>query len=305
MMVEAVSQVEAVDGSQIPLLRNKEFAAPALFRPENLLREARRQLRLPEVNVPKVCLLDPDGDIVRHLLATGQGVRHPGWASYHTEMWVMDLHGQSVRVVDLAVGAPFAVLIAEQLSASDAELILGITSAGQIRTLGDPPYFVLITKALRDEGTSHHYQSPSDWSLLAAALEERLVPALRDLSEPFLPGISWTTDAPYRETQNAVDAAEPAGINCVEMEAPALFTRHRMPDEDLGKYCSSACAPSGRTVRTAAPDRSTPCGSTVRNVLPPHVAHRESPTSSESPESGVEASSVTQLYRPVKNTRSA
>jgi hypothetical protein len=222
-MVEADSQVEPVDGSQIPLLRNKEFAAPSLFQPENLLRQARRQLRLPEVSIPKVCLLDPDGDIIRHLQATGQGVRHPGWACYHTEMWVTDLHGLSVGVVGLAVGAPFAVLVAEQLSASGAELILSITSAGQIRSLGDPPYFVLITKALRDEGTSHHYQSPSDWSLLASALEERLVPALRDLSEPVLPGISWTTDAPYRETQNAVDAAETDGINCVEMEAAALY----------------------------------------------------------------------------------
>jgi len=47
--------------------------------------------------------------------------------------------------------------VAEQLSASVAELIISITWAGQIRSLGDPPYFVLITNALRDEGTSLHY----------------------------------------------------------------------------------------------------------------------------------------------------
>lgn len=128
---------------------------------------------------------------------------------------------------------PWEPPFAEQLSASGAELILSITSAGQIRSLGDPPYFVLITKALRDEGTSHHYQSPSDWSLLASALEERLVPALRDLSEPVLPGISWTTDAPYRETQNAVDAAETDGINCVEMEAAALYAYGAARQRDI------------------------------------------------------------------------
>ncbi len=222
-MDEADGQVAAVDASPTPLLRNKEFAAPSLFQPENLLREARRQLELPDVSVPRVCLLDPDGDIVRHLQATGRGVPHPGWACYHTEMWVTDLHGLSVGIVGLAVGAPFAVLIAEQLSVSGAELILSITSAGQIRSLGDPPYFVLITKALRDEGTSHHYLPAADWSYLASSLEERLAPALRDLSEPVLPGISWTTDAPYRETQSAISAAEAAGIDCVEMEAAALY----------------------------------------------------------------------------------
>ena len=222
-MVEANGQVAPVDGSPVSLMRNKEFDAPSLFQPENLLREARRQLGLPKVGVPKVCLLDPDGDIVRHLRATGQGVRHPGWACFHTEMWVTNLHGLSVGVGGLDVGAPFAVLVAEQLSASGTELILSITSAGQIRPLGDPPHFVLITKALRDEGTSLHYLPTANWSRLAPALEERLVPALRGLSEPVLAGASWTTDAPYRETQSAIASAEAAGIVCVEMEAAALY----------------------------------------------------------------------------------
>ncbi len=82
-----------------PLLQHKEFDAPSVFRPENLIREARRQLDRPDVDVPRVCLLDPDGDIVRHLQATGRGVRHPGWACYHSEMWVTDLHGLSMGVV--------------------------------------------------------------------------------------------------------------------------------------------------------------------------------------------------------------
>jgi len=215
-----LTNADETDG---PLMRNKDFGAPSLFQPQNLLREARRQLGLPEVAIPEVCLLDPDGDIVRHLRSTGRGQRHPGWACYHTEMWVADLNGMEIGVVGLAVGASFAVLVAEQLSAGGAELIVSITSAGQIRPLGDPPYFVLITKALRDEGTSLHYQPASDWSYLAPDLERLLVPALRDLSEPVLPGVSWTTDAPYRETRVAIDAAEAAGIDCVEMEAAALY----------------------------------------------------------------------------------
>jgi hypothetical protein len=85
-----------------------------------------------------VCLLDPDGDIVRHLAATGTGRRHPGWACYHTDMWVTTvptpqgdaLPRLEVGVVGNAVGAPFAVLVAEQLHASGADLIISITSAG-------------------------------------------------------------------------------------------------------------------------------------------------------------------------------
>jgi len=36
-------------------------------------------------------------------------------------------------------------------------------------------------------------------------------------------GATWTTDAPFRETQEAINAALQAGILAVEMEAAALY----------------------------------------------------------------------------------
>ena len=48
-----------------PILRHKRYAEPSVFAPENLLREARRQKGLPNGEAPKICVLDPDGDIVR------------------------------------------------------------------------------------------------------------------------------------------------------------------------------------------------------------------------------------------------
>jgi uridine phosphorylase len=206
-----------------PLLDGKDYDAPALFEPANLLREARRQNNLPDVPVPHVGLLDPDGDIVRYLAATGRGRRHPGWACYHTEMWTVDLDGIEVGVVGMAVGAPFAVLVAEQLAVSGADLVISVTSAGQITELAHTPCFVLIDRALRDEGTSLHYLPPARWSRLDAELRQRLAGAFGHLSEPVLTGASWTTDAPYRETAAAIDAARVENVACVEMEAAALY----------------------------------------------------------------------------------
>jgi uridine phosphorylase len=192
-------------------------------RPENLLREGRRQKGLPDIPIPEVALLDPDGDIARHLDTTGRGRRHLGWACYHTDMWVTDLDGIEVGVVGMAVGAPFAVLVAEQLAASGAQLVISITSAGQIASRTQPPYFLLIDRALRDEGTSAHYQPPATWSHLPEHLAQRLSHAFTDLDEPVHIGPSWTTDAPYRESRTAIAAAEARGIVCVEMEAAALY----------------------------------------------------------------------------------
>jgi uridine phosphorylase len=206
-----------------PLLLNKDHRAPSLFEPGNLLREARRQKGLADIAVPAVALLDPDGDIVRHLARSGTGRRHPGWACYHTDMWTADVDGVEIGVVGMAVGAPFAVLVAEQLAASGAELVVSITSAGQISPLGPLPCFVLIDRSLRDEGTSAHYLPPGRWSHLDDALAAKLDGAFAGLPEPVLTGSSWTTDAPYRETAAAIAAAERAGVACVEMEAAALY----------------------------------------------------------------------------------
>jgi uridine phosphorylase len=209
--------------ADLPLPTGKDYAAESVFQPANLLREARRQRNLPDQRVPRVCLLDPDGDIAAHLADTGLGHRHTGWACYHTDMWVTDLAGTAVGVVGCAVGAPFAVLVAEQLFASGADLVISITSAGQLQPLADPPYFVLIDQALRDEGTSLHYLPPATWSALPGHLKARLEPAIHDLAEPVITARSWTTDAPYRETRAAIASAIKARATCVEMEAAALY----------------------------------------------------------------------------------
>ena len=207
-----------------PLLQPKDHDEPSVFQVENLLREARRQRRLGTRPVPDICLLDPDGDVVRYLRATGATVRHDDWACYHTELWLTSVDGREIGIVPCAVGAPYAVLVAEELAASGCSLVISISSAGAIVPLGSPPYFVLIERARRDEGTSLHYTPPSEWSDLSPQLGAALAGAFDDHDEPVHRGLSWTTDAPFRETRAAIAAAVSAGVHAVEMEASALYS---------------------------------------------------------------------------------
>ena len=57
----------STDLSLPPILENKDANSQSVFSPPALLREARRQKGLPVVDVPPICILDPDGDIVRRL----------------------------------------------------------------------------------------------------------------------------------------------------------------------------------------------------------------------------------------------
>ena len=131
--------------------------------------------------------------------------------------------GIEFGVIGRVVGAPFAVLVAEELFATGCELLISITSAGQIISLDHPPYVVLIDKALRDEGTSYHYLPPSPYSNLHPELRKTICSAWDNTHVPLYIGASWTTDAPFRETEEMITACRKKGILTVEMEAAALY----------------------------------------------------------------------------------
>jgi uridine phosphorylase len=213
-----------------PLARSRNPAAPSVFQPSALLREARRQKGLATVDVPSVCVLDPDGDIVRTLRRTGRAHPFDAWPCYHTALDTFVLAGQTIGIVGCAVGAPFAVLVAEELFASGCKLLISITSAGQIVAAGAPPYFVVIDRALRDEGTSYHYAAPSDYGEAEPSLVARAALALKTKGFQATVGSSWTTDAPFRETVEALESAREMGVLAVEMEAAALYTFARAAD---------------------------------------------------------------------------
>jgi len=206
-----------------PILTRKDHSARPAFTPENLLREARRQKGLAESSVPQVCVLDPDGDIVRQLRAAGRAHRDGAWACYHTDLYRLTEANLEFGLVGCAVGAPFAVLIAEQLFASGCRLLISMTSAGRLAELRPPPYFILIESALRDEGTSYHYLPPAEFSKADGKLLEAMSDAFANVRVPVERGATWTTDAPFRETPEAIAAMTARGLLAVEMEAAALY----------------------------------------------------------------------------------
>lgn len=207
-----------------PLLGAKRFDDPSVFTPESLLESARQQQDLPERSVPEVCVLDPDGDLVDHLVEAGRATADASWPGYHTDLYRFTLDGCEVGIIGRAVGASFAVLVAEQLFAAGCRLLVSITSSGRITPKADPPYVVLIDRALRDEGTSHHYAPPAAYATLQPRLREWVAEACESTTRPVYTGAAWTTDAPFRETDAAVERAREAGILAVEMEAAALYT---------------------------------------------------------------------------------
>lgn len=198
-----------------------KYDEESVFLPENLLREARRQKNLQACNVPKICVLDPDGDIVRYL-RKHEARLNTCWACYHSELFNAAYRDLDFGIIGCAVGASYAVLIAEQLFVSGCELLISITSAGRINDSVKSEY-VLINETLRDEGTSYHYLPKGEEAVLNPSSLVKLQSLVSDNSLSVQVGKCWTTDAPYRETASAISKAKSFHVDAVEMEASALY----------------------------------------------------------------------------------
>ncbi len=214
---------------------DKQYKEPSIFNPENLLREGRRQKGLPDCNVPEVCVLDPDGDIVRYLQRNNLGELSKCWACYHSDLYTFKSGGLTLGIIGCVVGSSYAVLVAEQLFVSGCQLLISITSAGIINPIVGSD-FIIITESLRDEGTSNHYLPAGEKSEINADLLNQLSPILSDPTLFVSKGKSWTTDAPYRETQSSIDYAKSLHITAVEMEAAALYAYAKVKNKSVVCY---------------------------------------------------------------------
>ncbi len=206
----------------LPLLKHA-LGAPSVFTPESLIAAVREERRLPPDPVPEVCVLEFDGDLTDWLVATGRAQRLHPWACFHTTMEGLDVDGVKIGVIARTIGGPYAVLVAEQLASSGAKIILGLTSAGRVSPSLPIPSLVIASSALRDEGTSYHYMPASETVDSDANLTEALRQNLSSLGLPVVPGIVWTTDAPYRETAEQLERHAQDGVQAVEMQAASLF----------------------------------------------------------------------------------
>jgi uridine phosphorylase len=213
---------QAAMKEELPLLHHPLDEETA-FTPQALIAAVQSARRLPHTRVPAVCVLEFDGDLTDRLVAGRLATPLSTWACFHTPMFELEADGDTCGIIPRTIGGPYAVLVAEQLAASGARLIVGLTSAGRVRPDLPIPSLVLATRAVRDEGTSYHYVSPQRTIDAPASVLPHLQRELGRLGTPLFQGLVWTTDAPYRETRRQIEHHAGSGVLAVEMQAASLF----------------------------------------------------------------------------------
>jgi len=175
-------------------------------------------------DVPRACVITFFGDVAERLSARrgARVLRENRWEDGPHPLLEIEHEGQRLAVLRSGVGAPLAGALLEQTIAMGCTHFVVCGGAGTLHrdlTLG---HLVVLSSAIRDEGTSFHYLPAARHVEFDPGARQVLQDALEERGVPYVVGRTWTTDAPYRETARKIASRRDEGCLTVEMEASAL-----------------------------------------------------------------------------------
>jgi uridine phosphorylase len=193
----------------------------SMIEPADYVAYMRRIQRFPTFRMPESVVLCYQRSLMEHIVKEHKTSKGDGFLS---EMLLLDDTDGRIGVMGkFGIGAPAAVAVMEELIVCGVKRFLTVGTAGTLQKdiqVGD---LVVCEKAIRDEGTSHHYLPAAKYAHPSESLTNQVMQALTALGKSFRYGSTWTTDAPYRETIAEARQYQAEGVCTVEMEASALF----------------------------------------------------------------------------------
>ena len=204
--------------------------------------EYRKQKRPSPPETMILCYQTP---LLRHAVKKQKGKKIAGFPG---EVYLLQKTDGRVGIAGrFGVGAPITAVLAEDFATWGARQFVIIGLAGAISPDLQPGDVTVASKALRDEGTSHHYLPSERYVNASPELTAVIQQALAQQNIPFTAGPAWTTDAPYRETAVEVTQYQQEGILTVDMEAAALFAVAKYKGvEAAAVFCVSDSVARGR-----------------------------------------------------------
>ena len=137
-------------------------------------------------------------------------------------------------------GAAACICGMEDVFAMGAEVLLFLGSCGVLDRSLQPGSILIPQTAVRDEGTSYHYQEASDEIDLDSISVETIELCARHMEIPCARVKTWTTDALYRETRAKVERRKAQGCRTVDMECSALAAASRFRGAVFGEFFYAA-----------------------------------------------------------------
>jgi len=159
-------------------------------------------------------------------------------AVYSVPIYKTEYKGQEIAVYCSPLGGPGAAGLLEEMLAKGCEKFLFFGSCGVLNRGLAAKSLIIPTAAYRDEGTSYHYVSPSDYIEIPTA--SKLAAIFTELNLPHICGKTWTTDAIFRETRGNMEKRKNEGCITVEMECASIMAVAQFRNAEVYQFLYAA-----------------------------------------------------------------
>ena len=199
--------------TNIPIIETKGLNEKGVISAEMLLSSYEK---LPKHITVAVMLFDksPSKEIIKHCKLFYNFIG----ASFILPQYI---YKDSIVISYAPLGSAAAGGLLEELLVFGIKKVIACGSSGLIGDF-DSSNFLLVNKAIRDEGLSYHYLEPSTYVETSKELNDVIKYELNELNIKYKEGITWTTDGFFRETSSRIEIRKKEGAIAVEMECAGL-----------------------------------------------------------------------------------
>jgi uridine phosphorylase len=189
------------------------------------------------VNAPEHCVITFFKEILDELQEHGKSkiIAHHNWADTERPLFELEFQGKRLATIHPGVGAALTCGILEEVIGRGCRKFMVCGGCGVLDQDITVGHLIVPTHAIRDEGTSYHYLPPGRTVTANPKAVAAVEKVLQSHGIPYLLGLTWTTDAPYRETHAKVQLRRSEGCLAVEMEAAAFFAVAQFRGVELGQ----------------------------------------------------------------------
>lgn len=199
----------------------EKYKGKPVLTPQHMVAYRQRVGMLPMGTAPQAALL-----CLQRGLPESLGRKHPyrKIGRLNGDLYSLKkTDGQVVVLTNFGLGSPLMAALAEELIAWGIKKLISISMCGGLQPDLAAGSIVVCERAIRDEGTSHHYLQSEKYVNASPDMVAQLAESIQTQGGRAQVGTTWTTDATFRETDLEVHSYQSGGVKTVEMETAALF----------------------------------------------------------------------------------
>lgn len=172
-------------------------------------------------------------EVIEKLMAQGK-IRPERIISGENPIYVYRFVDSDILITLGCVGCPACAGNLDLLNAMGITKVMFCGGGGVLDKNIEVGQILVVDGAIRDEGFSYHYIEPSRYIYTNPVVTEKIVRYLEESKIPFLKGLTWTTDAIFRETHDRIALRKKEGAKIVEMEQAGCIAVAQFRGFDYG-----------------------------------------------------------------------